>query len=116
MELFDARDKIAAFANKLGGKGSENMLYYKNCNVTFNDVPNMVSIGSSYKKIKYYISEFCEKDSSKFYPVLADSKWMSSLSLLFKLSEKMTNCLKKGKSVFVHCSDGWDRTSQVILI
>ena len=89
------------------------MEYYKNCIVTFNDIPNMVTIGNSFKKLKNYISEFYKKKDTSFYSVLGESTWMKSISLLLKLSKKIVNGLKQGKSVFVHCSDGWDRTSQV---
>lgn len=113
MELFDARDKLAAFANRLGGKGSESSENYPNCWVSFNDIPNMHSIQSSFKKLKNYVMNFEHKDSSSFYAILGESSWMKSISRLLKLSEKMCAGLKKQRSVFVHCSDGWDRTSQV---
>jgi protein tyrosine phosphatase len=114
--LFDARDKLAAFANRLGGKGSESSESYRNCWISFNDIPNMHSIQASFKKLKNYISSYNSKTSSNFYSMLGQSAWMKSLSRLLALSSKMFQGLQKGNSVFVHCSDGWDRTSQVILI
>ena len=116
MELFDARDKLAAFANRLGGKGSESSECYRNCWISFNDIPNMHSIQSSFKKLKNFIITFNDKSLSSFYTTLGESSWMKSLSRLLKLSLKMAEGLKNGNSVFVHCSDGWDRTSQVRFI
>jgi hypothetical protein len=113
VDLFDARDKIAAFANKIGGKGSESSTNYKNCNISFNDIPNMVKVNNSFKKLKNYLISFLDNPNQSFYCCLGSSDWMRSLSLLLILSKKMANSLKEGRSVFVHCSDGWDRTSQV---
>lgn len=113
VDLFDARDKIAAFANKIGGKGSESSNNYKNCNISFNDIPNMVKVNASFKKLKNYLISFFDNPNQSFYSSLGSSDWMRSLSLLLTLSKKMANSLRAGRSVFVHCSDGWDRTSQV---
>jgi hypothetical protein len=114
VQLFDARDKLAAFANRLGGKGSESHEYYRNCSISFNDIPNMHSIQASFKKLKTYIENFTKKKTRSFYSILGESSWMKSLSKLFLLTHKMAEGLRQGQSVFVHCSDGWDRTSQVV--
>lgn len=113
MDLLDARDKLAAFANRLGGKGSESEEYYRNCVVSFNDVPNMHSIQASFKKLRAFLVDFTRKGQKSFYSVLGESGWMRSLNKLLGLTLKMVEALQRGRSVFVHCSDGWDRTSQV---
>ena len=113
MELFDARDKMASFANKLGGKGTESDQNYRNCWISFNDVPNIHKVQASYKKLKTYVLDYFEGGSQSFYSVLGNSNWIKSISLILKLTMKMVRRLESGISVFVHCSDGWDRTAQV---
>ena len=75
----------------------------------------MHAIQASFKKLKNYISNYDSQTSSSFYSVLGQSAWMKSLSRLLALTSKMCSGLRSGNSVFVHCSDGWDRTSQVSL-
>ena len=114
MELFDAREKINVLANQVVGKGGEKANVYVNCNISYNNVPNMPKIQSQFSKITDHISKFFNKEiaSSSFYTVIGNSQWLKSLSLLLSMGYRMASCLKKGKSVFVHCSDGWDRTAQ----
>ena len=38
VHLYDARDKLAAFGNMLSGKGTENPAFYKNCEISFNNI------------------------------------------------------------------------------
>lgn len=41
------------------------------------------------------------------------TKWLKMLSLILACSNKIITSLKRSFSVVIHCSDGWDRTSQV---
>ena len=42
-----------------------------------------------------------------------DSKWLQHLSSVLRGAVKCAEYLMKGDPVLVHCSDGWDRTSQL---
>ena len=58
--IFDARPWKNATANKLKGKGFENIEYYPTCKLKFLDIPNISKIRDSYKKmmelcLKYYL-------------------------------------------------------------
>ena len=44
---------------------------------------------------------------------LHESKWMQHLSSILYASACTAVNLQNGDPVLVHCSDGWDRTSQV---
>lgn len=112
MHLYDAREKISVIANQIIGKGGEKPENYANCLVSYNDIPGMPVIRKQYQTIMHFISQLPKTNTGSFYKVLGDSGWMNSLSLLLKMSLKMANSLKSQASVFVHCSDGWDRTAQ----
>ncbi|GBG33097.1 Myotubularin [Hondaea fermentalgiana] len=46
---------------------------------------------------------------------LADSRWMHLLSYILRASCRVVQIVKdERKSVLVHCSDGWDRTAQIV--
>ena len=54
----------------------------------------------------------CGEDN-KFYSILAESKWYEYVFLILSGALDLANNLKKGINNLVHCSDGWDRTSQL---
>jgi rhodanese-related sulfurtransferase len=111
VNLFDAREKINVFANQMVGKGGEKSESYCNCNISYNNLPNMPVIQTQYSIITDWVADFLKTPVS-FSQMIGESKWMKSLSLLLTMTVKMVNSLKTGRSVFVHCSDGWDRTAQ----
>ena len=39
--IYDARSWVAAHANRINGKGTENSSYYKNCKIEFLDIENI---------------------------------------------------------------------------
>jgi myotubularin-related protein 1/2 len=112
VDLYDAREKISVFANQMIGKGGERAENYSNCNVSYNNIPGMHVIQKQFKKICEFIGTLPKNEDESFHKVLGDSNWMKSLSLTLKMSLKMAESMRKGRSVFVHCSDGWDRTAQ----
>ena len=50
---------------------------------------------------------------TKFLSALEHSGWLQTLSSILSGSVKAANSIKEGKCILVHCSDGWDRTSQI---
>jgi len=46
-----------------------------------------------------------------------NTKWLQYISGLLKASLLVVNAIDKDhKSVLVHCSDGWDRTPQIVAL
>jgi myotubularin-related protein 6/7/8 len=76
--------------------------------VQFLDIPNIHAVRMSYNRLKGY-----NPYQEDFYQVLADSGWIDYLFLILTGAKAMAQDLRKGKNVIVHCSDGWDRTSQL---
>ena len=42
--IYDARNKMAAFGNKVAGKGYESEEFYPNCKVDFLNIPNIHAV------------------------------------------------------------------------
>ena len=42
--------------------------------------------------------------------------WLGHLESILKAACMAVSALESGNSVVVHCSDGWDRTSQIVRI
>ena len=52
-------------------------------------------------------------DEMKFWSGVADSGWYDYIFLILSGARSVASSLLKGIIVVVHCSDGWDRTSQL---
>jgi hypothetical protein len=116
--IFDARPKNAAVGNQLMGKGYENTSFYENTKLLFCDIDNIHAISASYKKVvSMCTGAGLHSDESTWLSELENSKWLHFIKLLLIASHKMATCLDEiGASVVVHCSDGWDRTSQMCML
>ena len=47
-----------------------------------------------------------------FMTGLANSGWLKHVKAVLDVSIAIADCILNNRSVIVHCSDGWDRTSQ----
>lgn len=125
--IFDCRPAINARANTLKGAGVEDIKTYNNCKkIIFGCIENIHNVRKSLKKallkayygkeaiIKGKISFNIENSNMKnFLSKFEDTKWLDNISDLLSGSITVANYLIKGINVLVHCSDGWDRTSQI---
>lgn len=110
--IMDARPKINALANQAKGGGYEMQENYQNTELVFLDIANIHVMRESLRKLK----DIC-------YPTIDDVHWLTNLegthwldyikvilSGAVKIADAVDRCRM---SVVVHCSDGWDRTSQL---
>lgn len=75
----------------------------------FLNIPNIHAVRESYNKaLKAALGE-----DSRFYVNLAESEWYDYVFLIIEGANHIVRNLLQGKNVLVHCSDGWDRTSQL---
>ena len=51
--------------------------------------------------------------SSSFHEKIGRSKWLDHSALLIRSASNIADILQRGQPCVVHCSDGWDRTSQL---
>ncbi|ESO12515.1 hypothetical protein HELRODRAFT_62273 [Helobdella robusta] len=110
--LIDARSYAAATANRAKGGGVECNEYYPNANVVFMNLPNIHSI----KRCFINLRNICtNSDDASWLSSLESSKWLFHISNLLKSSLVVVDSIRvEHKSVLVHCSDGWDRTPQIL--
>lgn len=109
--IFDARSSLAEMGNKLMGKGSEDSKYYRNSKVLFMEIQNIHAVRASADSLKALCDDGSEE---KWFSRLEQTGWLkhvqSVLSAGCALARKMST---QELSCIVHCSDGWDRTSQM---
>ncbi|KAL6063106.1 Myotubularin-related protein 2, variant 3 [Balamuthia mandrillaris] len=137
--ILDARPKVNAAANKAKGAGYEHASTYNNSNHTASDcqeelsnikevlpagakqmvsaveflgIDNIHVMRESERKLR----ELCVNSSSEdrgWFSDLENTRWLDHINLLLVCTKKIVENIQNGVSVFVHCSDGWDRTSQL---
>ena len=102
-------------ANRAMGKGTENMDNYRGGRLQFMSIANIHSVRSSYNKLADLARPgSVAEDDDNFERSVADCGWLQHVKSVLRASIKIVNMLEdEGKSVLTHCSDGWDRTSQM---
>ena len=107
--IIDCRPKINAQANQAAGKGYENEAFYKGVTVDFLGIPNIHAVRQSLEMLHTACSE-----EHSWFKSLDESGWLSTINKILKGALKVVQYIdQKQISVLVHCSDGWDRTSQI---
>ena len=111
--LLDARPRANAIANQAVGAGVETTTRYKNIKLQFLNIPNIHVMRDSVRKLH----ELCLSEnvqSSTYFTQLESTHWFEHIHLLLVSANKIAKLLNSGLNVLIHCSDGWDRTSQVL--
>lgn len=129
----DARGLLAIAANLAGGKGTEDVGSYCNCQLVLCDIDNIHVMRNSFNAYSSAIYSHAgvlsptisvnSLSSTMFSLVVPEdnllkkidqSGWLSHCSRLLAASIFVAEKLHVEKSsVLVHCSDGWDRTAQI---
>ncbi|XP_056447557.1 myotubularin-related protein 3 isoform X2 [Gadus chalcogrammus] len=113
--ILDARSYAAAVANRAKGGGCECPEYYPNCEVVFMGMANIHSIRKSFQSLRFLCTQM--PDPANWLSALESTKWLQHLSLLLKAALLAVNAVHRDhRPVMVHCSDGWDRTPQIVAL
>ncbi|XP_058244609.1 myotubularin-related protein 3 isoform X4 [Hemibagrus wyckioides] len=113
--ILDARSYAAAVANRAKGGGCECPEYYPNCEVLFMGMANIHSIRKSFQSLRILCAQM--PDPANWLSALESTKWLQHLSLLLKAALLVVSAVDRDhRPVLVHCSDGWDRTPQIVAL
>ncbi|KAL0224829.1 hypothetical protein RCL1_002741 [Eukaryota sp. TZLM3-RCL] len=137
--IIDCRPKTTAIAHAFMGAGTEfNSSAYEHAQLWFADIPNIHVVRDAFKKLKNLIdSELltssltdvtCSSSAknsslnlnisnknldSKFYTNLDSTNWLKLVQQVLVSSLVCAHALEDSIPVIVHCTHGFDRTSQV---
>eukprot|EP01105_Mastigella_eilhardi_P005109 TRINITY_DN1689_c1_g1_i5.p1 TRINITY_DN1689_c1_g1~~TRINITY_DN1689_c1_g1_i5.p1 ORF type:complete len:909 (-),score=186.25 TRINITY_DN1689_c1_g1_i5:81-2807(-) len=109
--IADARPKLNAMANQLKGMGYERGSY-NGCTMAFLDIDNIHAMRKSFQQLRDWVWD----DDFNYVPTgkqIDDTKWIYYLNKIMVGANAIACLNSSGVSVVVHCSDGWDRTSQL---
>ncbi|KAL4660355.1 myotubularin-related protein 3-like [Arapaima gigas] len=113
--ILDARSYAAAVANRAKGGGCECPEYYPNCEVVFMGMANIHAIRKSFQSLRFLCTQM--PDPANWLSALESTKWLQHLSLMLKAALLVVNAVDRDhRPVLVHCSDGWDRTPQIVAL
>ena len=113
--VYDARPYLNAMANKIKGAGYEHINNYQNIDmeIIFCGIPNIHKVRESYFKLLNYVS-YDTKINKTLFSNITYSSWYEYIIILLNSSFQICESIyKKNANVLIHCSDGWDRTSQL---
>ena len=113
----DCRSYLSALANKAKGAGTESTQYYGNCSLSYANIENIHVMRESIYQLFHFTCIYDLDESTLEYHQLIQKQlkitWFSHIQLILAKSFEISNRVKLGFSVLIHCTDGWDRTSQL---
>ncbi|XP_036017905.1 myotubularin-related protein 1 isoform X5 [Mus musculus] len=112
LTIFDARQNSVADTNKAKGGGYENESAYPNAELIFLEIHNIHVMRESLRKLKEIV--YPSIDESHWLSNVDGTHWLEYIRVLLAGAVRIADKIESGKtSVVIHCSDGWDRTSQL---
>lgn len=109
----DCRPKAAAMGNEAMGGGYESGPHYELCRVKFYSIDNIHGVTASFNKLKALLTAHNgQLPKGDFYSQWHETMWMVHIQRVLVCSKEIAEMLMRGESAIVHCTDGWDRTSQ----
>lgn len=115
--IVDARPRLNAIANSIAkGAGSEDMRNYSPAVRIYLGIDNIHTMRKSLKMVTDTLKNSDTNNSS--LPLnrkeLAESKWLEHIALVLEGAKEIADRVGiRHSHVLIHCSDGWDRTSQL---
>ena len=113
IQVVDTRPMVNAKVNMAGGKGHESDKFYENMRFSFKGIENIHKMRKSIEHVDFNIlGSATTLSMDVFMTELANSGWLKHIRAVLDTSQYIVNFILDGYPVMVHCSDGWDRTSQ----
>eukprot|EP00516_Mucochytrium_quahogii_P008714 CAMPEP_0203765616 /NCGR_PEP_ID=MMETSP0098-20131031/18510_1 /ASSEMBLY_ACC=CAM_ASM_000208 /TAXON_ID=96639 /ORGANISM=" , Strain NY0313808BC1" /LENGTH=660 /DNA_ID=CAMNT_0050661883 /DNA_START=154 /DNA_END=2134 /DNA_ORIENTATION=+ len=120
--IVDCRPYKSAIANKAKGMGYEDEARYTNTSISFQNIQNIHVARTSMEKLESVISSPPSGSNtsgsssawSNWLACVEGTGWLNHIRVTLNASITTARFVATNAfSVLVHCSDGWDRTSQV---
>ena len=113
LKIMDLRPKSSGIANRTQGYGYENCTYYPGCDISFYGIGNIHAVRDAYQKVSSLCLSFSTNDV-EWNKLVEDTKWLGMVRLILSASWQTAFHVRFNRiPVLLHCSHGWDRTSQV---
>lgn len=112
--IVDARPRLNATVNSAIGKGSEDMAHYGAATKAYLGIANIHVMRNSLNKVVDALKHTDMLSVSPNREQLARSGWLEHIAGILDGARICAKAIAIDHShVLIHCSDGWDRTSQL---
>lgn len=112
LAIVDCRPRLNAEANVLNGKGYESSSNYPGTTLQFVDIANIHVMRESMRRLLAALGA-SDEGSGEWLRELGGCGWLEHVQAVLRGSQTVVRLVLEHRSVLVHCSDGWDRTSQL---
>ena len=113
LHIIDARPKINAIGNKVMGSGYETVDNYESTWPHLCEIENIHKIRESYQRLLELCNNTTKLSSEKWLSYLEGTEWFVHIMYILNGANMIVNSVRMGHAILIHCSDGWDRTSQL---
>ncbi|DAZ92430.1 TPA: hypothetical protein N0F65_000214, partial [Lagenidium giganteum] len=114
----DCRSQTSAYGNIALGGGFEVLDYYRDANIMFLGIENIHSMRDSIRKLFDQIkNEARGNEKPNWWSGIESTRWLEHMrSILSSAAMCVSKVVDEGTSLVIHCSDGWDRTAQIVAL
>lgn len=111
--IVDARSYTSAVTNRARGGGCECPQYYPQADIQFMCLPNIHHVRRSFHQLRQLAAE--PQDQPNWHSMLERSLWLQYVGGVLRAGVLVARAVQRAaRPVLVHCSDGWDRTPQIV--
>jgi hypothetical protein len=115
--IFDARPYLNASANKVKGGGYEDVEQYGNdAQLIFCDIENIHKAREALEKTEEICTDKFVMTNKTFWSQFEATGWLDFIMITLKKTTEIAKLVSEGNNVLIHCSDGWDRTPQLVAV
>ena len=112
LTIADCRPRMNAVAQQILGGGTEsNKSYDEFVELVHLNIENIHAVRKALQRMYSLVKE--APPCSKWHAAVESTNWLYHIRTILRGARIVTQELRRGRSVLVHCSDGWDRTPQV---
>ncbi|XP_052751987.1 myotubularin-related protein 3 isoform X3 [Galleria mellonella] len=110
--IVDARSYASAVTNRARGGGCECQQYYPAADIQFMCLPNIHHVRRSFQQMRALVAE--PSDQANWHSNLERTLWLQYVAGVVRAAGVVARAVAAGRPALVHCSDGWDRTPQIV--
>ena len=115
--IYDARPYINAASNKVKGGGFEDVEQYgDDAKLIFCNIENIHKAREAIEKTEELCTDEKIMTNKTFWSQFEATGWLDFIMITLKISNEIAKLVSNGNNVLIHCSDGWDRTPQLVTI
>jgi len=113
LQILDCRPKANAMVNRASGYGFESSTNYTSSRLTFMNIGNIHVMRDAFNKLTQLVLSPNVLEY-EWGARVEETGWLGHLRMvLYAAHQVATHVHRRDSPVLIHCSHGWDRTSQV---